>query len=62
MGRFIMNVMLAAGGHPWTVIPVEKRNDYMDALESASVKQDILPFARFLASLLQGPSPRAVAR
>ena len=52
MGRFIMNVMLAAGGHPWTVIPVERRHDYMDALESASVRQNILPFARFLASLL----------
>ena len=52
IGRFIMNVMLASGGYPWTVIPVEKRNAYMDALENASVKQDILPFARFLASLL----------
>jgi len=52
MGRFIMNVMLASAGYPWTVIPVEKRDDYMDALESASVRQDISPFARFLAGLL----------
>jgi hypothetical protein len=55
MGRFIMNVMLAAGGHPWAVIPVEKRDAYMDALENASVKQDILPFTRFLASLPEMP-------
>jgi hypothetical protein len=56
MGRFLLNVMLAAGGHPWTVITVEKRDDYMDALESASVKQDILPFARFISGLLQMPT------
>jgi hypothetical protein len=53
MGRFLMNVMLAGGGYPWTVIPVEQREVYMSALESASVKQDIGPFASFLASLVQ---------
>ncbi len=52
MGRFIMNVMLASAGYPWAVIPVEKRDAYMDTLERASVGQDILPFARFLADLL----------
>jgi len=52
MGRFLMNVMLAAGGYPWTVIPLEKRDDYMAALESGSVEQDILPFAIFLGSLV----------
>ena len=52
IGRFLMNVMLAAGGYPWTVIPLEKRNDYMDALENASVSQDIKPFAIFLGSLV----------
>ena len=51
MGRFIMNVMLAAGGYPRTIIPVENREDYMDALEGASVRQDILPFARFIGNL-----------
>jgi hypothetical protein len=53
MGRFLMNVMLASGGYPWTVIPVDRRNDYMRALESASVKQDIKPFAGFVAGLVQ---------
>jgi len=52
MGRFLMNVMLAAGGYPWTVIPLEKRDDYMAALESASVEQDISPFAIFLGRLV----------
>jgi Fic family protein len=52
MGRFLMNVMLAAGGYPWTVVPLEKRDDYMAALESASVEQDITPFASFLGRLV----------
>ena len=53
MGRFLMNVMLASGGYPWTVIPLERCDDYMAALESASVKQDIKPFATFLAGLVR---------
>ena len=53
LGRFLMNVMLASGGYPWTVIPVECRSDYMAALEAASVEGDIEPFARFLAGLVK---------
>ncbi|MBW2658328.1 MAG: Fic family protein [Deltaproteobacteria bacterium] len=53
MGRFLMNVMLASGGHPWTVIPLDTRDEYMAALEEASVQKNIKPFARFLASLVQ---------
>ena len=52
MGRFLMNVMLASGGYPWTVIPLERRDDYMAALEGASVGQDIRPFARFVGALV----------
>ncbi len=51
MGRFIMNIMRAAGGYPWLVIPVEERDNYMSALEEASVKQNIMPFAQFLIRL-----------
>jgi hypothetical protein len=53
MGRFMMNLMMAAGGYPWTIVPLERRADYMGALEAASVGQDIKPFARFVASLLR---------
>ena len=53
MGRFLMNAMLASGGYPWTVIPVERRIDYMQALESASVDSDIEPFAQFLGGLVR---------
>lgn len=52
MGRFIMNLMMASGGYPWTVIPVEKRTQYMEALEAASTRKDILPFAQFVGGLL----------
>jgi Fic/DOC family len=51
MGRFLMNVMLASGGYPWTVVPVERRAEYMQALESASVQGEIKPLAEFLAEL-----------
>jgi Fic family protein len=53
MGRFLMNVMLASGGYPWTIIPVEQRKTYMAALESASVDNDIIPFTEFLAKLVK---------
>ncbi len=52
MGRFLMNAMLASGGYPWTVIPVQEGDAYMKALESASVQQDIKPFAEFMAWLI----------
>lgn len=66
MGRFLMNLMLAGGGYPWTVIPVEKRNNYMAALESASVDLNITPVAIFLGRLvsdsLEGkPAPKLPA-
>lgn len=54
MGRFLMNVMLASGGYPWTVIPVEERKTYMKALEEASVDQDIETFTKFLTYLVTG--------
>lgn len=53
IGRFLMNAMLSSGGYPWTVIPVEERDAYMDALEQASVDQNIEPFARFIAYLVE---------
>ena len=52
MGRFLMNAMLASGGYPWTIIPVEKREEYMKILEKASVEMNIAPFADFIAKLV----------
>lgn len=52
IGRFLMNVMAAAGGYRWIVVPVERRREYMEALEVASGGGNIAPFARFLGSLV----------
>jgi Fic family protein len=49
MARFLMNVMLASGGYPWTVIRVEDRDAYLAALDRASIDMDIKPFAGFVA-------------
>ncbi len=47
-----MNAMLISGGYEWTVIPVERRHEYMKALEKASVEGDITDFANFIGSLI----------
>lgn len=48
IGRFLMNVMFASGGYPWTIISFENRDEYMEALEKASVEQDISAFVGFI--------------
>jgi Fic family protein len=52
LGRFLMNVMLCAAGYPWTIVTIEKRAQYLEALNAASGGGDIAPFAQFIASLL----------
>jgi fido (protein-threonine AMPylation protein) len=52
IGRFLMNTMLATGGYPWTIISLENRDKYMEALERASVEQDISTFVDFIANLV----------
>ena len=52
MSRFVMNVMLSTGGYSWTIIPVEKRDTYMQALEKASIEGDIADFTKLIADLL----------
>jgi hypothetical protein len=49
VGAVLMNVMLASGGYPWTVIRVEDRNSYLAALDRASIDLKIEPFAGFIA-------------
>ena len=53
MGRFLMNLMLAAGGYPWTVVPQQRRAPYMAALEQASVRQNIVRFTDFLGQIVE---------
>jgi prophage maintenance system killer protein len=47
--RFIMNVCLAKGGYPWTIIKIDDREQYIDALEIGSVNNDISYFAKFIS-------------
>ena len=49
MARFLMNVLLASGGYPWTVIRVDDRAEYLSALDHASIESDVRPFAEFIA-------------
>lgn len=49
IARFLMNAMMASGGFPWTIIPFEKRDEYMTSLEKASAENDITDFAKFIA-------------
>ena len=49
IGRFIMNVLLVSAGFPWTVIRQAERIKYMEALENASMKNDIRDFSKFIA-------------
>jgi hypothetical protein len=51
LGRFLMNVMMGSGGYPWTIIPVARRSEYMNALEQASCKNNIVDFIKFIKSL-----------
>jgi len=51
--RFLMNAMLASGGYPWTVIRVENRDQYLSALDRASIDGDLQPFAQFVAECLE---------
>ncbi|MYC68064.1 MAG: hypothetical protein F4X12_17205 [Acidobacteriia bacterium] len=53
IARFLMNAMLASGGYPWTVIRISDRESYLTALDSASIDQEIGPFARFVAERVQ---------
>ena len=53
MARFLMNVMLASGGYPWTVIRIRDRRSYLSALDDASTGMDIHPFATFIVHRVQ---------
>ena len=53
IARFLMNTMLISSGYNWTIIPVERRQEYMAAVKKASVSDDIYDFTLFLASLIR---------
>ena len=50
--RFVMNSQLVTSGYPWVIVPLVRRQEYMEALEQASVGENIEAFARFIMSLM----------
>jgi len=53
IARFLMNLMNAAAGYPWTVVPLQTREMYRASQEQASFDQNIRPFAAFLGDLFK---------
>ena len=51
--RFLMNFLFVVGGYNWVIVKKEAREQYMVALESASVGKDIKPFVEFIASMIE---------
>jgi hypothetical protein len=52
MERFVMNSQLVTAGYPWVVIPVERRQEYMAALEQVSVEGSIEGFVRLIGRVM----------
>lgn len=49
-GRLLMNLILMRCGYPITVIRMEDRNEYMSALEKASVENNLEDFMGIVAA------------
>jgi hypothetical protein len=60
IARFLMNVLLASGGYPWTVVRVEDRTEYLNALDRASIDVDASPFAKFIAERVRWSLKKAI--
>lgn len=57
--RFVMNALLAAGGYPWTVVRLEKRERYLAALDVASLSGEVTELTHLLGDLLVDQRNRA---
>jgi len=62
LARFLMNLMLVPAGYVWTVIPVERRAEYMNALEQASSFANMEPLAAFVAGLTKAQASEPLPR
>lgn len=62
LARFLMNLNLVPAGYVWTVIPVQRREEYMKALEQASSYGNIAPLAKFVAKLTRAQTNAPLRR
>jgi Fic family protein len=46
--RLLMNLILLRGGYPPVAVRPQDRKAYLDALEHASLKEDLAPFQMFM--------------
>lgn len=46
--RLVMNMLLLRGGYPPVAVRPEDRKAYLDTLEYASMKEDLMPFQTFM--------------
>ncbi len=51
IARFLMNAMFASDMYPWIVIPLARRNEYMQTLNVADLEHNLIPFAKFVVDL-----------
>lgn len=51
--RLLMNYLLLTSGYRWTTIRAEQRKPYFDALAEGQLHEDIVPFGRFIVSLMR---------
>ena len=49
----MMSSQPVTAGYPWVVVPVERRQEYMSALETAGVEGIVEGFVKFVRKLLK---------
>ncbi len=59
LARFLMNLCLVTAGYRWTVVRNDRKPEYLDALEAASTKGEITPFAHFLREEMSVKWPKS---
>ncbi|MCH5345625.1 MAG: Fic family protein [Muribaculaceae bacterium] len=52
ISHFLLNAMFASGGHPWTVIPTQRRREYLDTMYRASADGNIIPLTRLISDII----------
>jgi len=53
LSHLLMNVLLAATGLPWTIIPAEQATTHRQAVQTARIEENIAPLAKQINSLTQ---------